>query len=411
MPRDRLTRCPFWPQAPHSYPKSHSATRAPVVARSPGPATAGSGTVRRPCHNKLTAFARRSGLLCFVAGLVVGLLAAWAGPGDKSWPVPATAAAGPPATGDQQPAAAAGQAASDQVSAAKGQGAAPQPSARAQDGKLRIIAFGAHPDDAEIQAGGVAAMWAAQGHHVKFVSVTNGDLGHYQMGGGLLARRRTREVQEAARRLGIEATEVLDIHDGELMPTLENRKKMARLIRDWQADIVMSHRPCDYNPDHRYAGVLLQDTAFMVTVPGFCADTPEVEPNPVYLFFQDNFTRPSPFRADIAVAIDLVMAKKLDALDALGSQFYETVYGVDKKTREERLRLIPKDAEGRRRYLAERFQGRSRRLADRYRLQLLEWYGPERGQKVQYAELFEICEYGRQPTKEEIRKLFPFLPG
>lgn len=142
------------------------------------------------------------------------------------------------------------------------------------DGKLRIIVFGAHPDDAEFLAGGVAAMWAEMGHHVKFVSVTNGDLGHYIMGGGPLARRRTAEVERCAQILGIDETQVLDIHDGELMPSLENRKTMARLIREWQADIVMAHRPYDYNPDHRYVGVLAQDTAFMVTVPSFCPDTP-----------------------------------------------------------------------------------------------------------------------------------------
>src|ERR671925_251768 len=83
------------------------------------------------------------------------------------------------------------------------------------DKKLRIIAFGAHPDDCELKAGGVAARWAAQGHHVKFVSVTNGDIGHWKMAGGPLAQRRTAEVKRSAGILGIE-TEVLDIHDGEL---------------------------------------------------------------------------------------------------------------------------------------------------------------------------------------------------
>src|SRR5919197_1090267 len=123
------------------------------------------------------------------------------------------------------------------------------------DKQLRIIAFGAHPDDCELKAGGVAALWSAQGHHVKFVSVTNGDIGHWREAGGPLARRRTAEVEQAARLLGI-TTEVLDIHDGELMPTLENRRTITRLIREWGADIVMSHRPNDYHPDHRYTGVL-----------------------------------------------------------------------------------------------------------------------------------------------------------
>ena len=122
--------------------------------------------------------------------------------------------------------------------------------AQQSDGKLRIIAFGAHPDDAELKAGGVASLWAAQGHHVKFVAMTNGDIGHFEQAGAPLALRRKAEVAECARIFGIE-TEVLDIHDGELMPTLENRKKVADLIRDWQADIVLCHRPYDYHADHR----------------------------------------------------------------------------------------------------------------------------------------------------------------
>ena len=128
----------------------------------------------------------------------------------------------------------------------------------ADGGKLRIICFGAHPDDCEIRASGVAALWSAKGHHVKFVSVTNGDIGHWREAGGPLARRRTAEVEKADRMLG-GAIEVLDIHDGELLPTLDNRRTITRLIREWKADIVMSHRPNDYHPDHRYTGVLVQD--------------------------------------------------------------------------------------------------------------------------------------------------------
>ena len=281
--------------------------------------------------------------------------------------------------------------------------------ASSQDGrKLRIIVFGAHPDDAEFKAGGVAAMWAAQGHHVKFVSMTNGDLGHYEMGGGPLARRRKSEVEKAAEILGIK-TEVMDIHDGELMPTLENRKTMVRLIREWRADIVMSHRPNDYNPDHRYVGVLAQDSAFMVTVPFYDLNTPPNEPNPVFLFLSDGFQRPNPFRPDIVVAIDQVIQKKIDAADALVSQVYETVYGVDPETRKQRLAAIPKDPAGRRAVAERRIGSSASNLANRYREQLSTRYGAARAREIKYAEAFEICEYGRQLTEEQIRTLFPFF--
>src|SRR5262245_7549266 len=180
---------------------------------------------------------------------------------------------------------------------------APAPATPPDDGKLRVIAFGAHPDDCELKAGGVAARWAALGHHVKFVSVTNGDVGHWRLAGGPLALRRKAEVQKCARILGI-ATEVLDIHDGELLPTLENRRAITRLIREWQADLVLSHRPNDYHPDHRNVGVLVQDAAYMVTVPFFCPDTPYLKHNPIFLFFEDRFTKPNRFSADIVVAVD-----------------------------------------------------------------------------------------------------------
>src|SRR5438045_2992922 len=161
----------------------------------------------------------------------------------------------------------------------------------AENGKLRIICFGAHPDDCEIQAAGVGAMWAAKGHKVKLVSVTNGDIGHWRDAGGPLARRRRTEMLEADKILGV-STEVLDIHDGELEPTLENRRKITRLIREWNADLVLSPRPNDYHPDHRYTGILVQDAAYMVTVPFFCPDVVPLKKNPVFMFYPDRFQKP-----------------------------------------------------------------------------------------------------------------------
>jgi LmbE family N-acetylglucosaminyl deacetylase len=272
------------------------------------------------------------------------------------------------------------------------------------DGKLRILCFGAHPDDCELQVGGAAAMWAAQGHHVKFVSVTNGDIGHWREAGGPLARRRTAEVERADRVLGI-STEVLDIHDGELLPTLENRRTLTRLIREWKADVVMSHRPNDYHPDHRYTGILVQDSAYMVTVPFFCPDTPILRDNPVYLFYPDRFQKPNPFQPDVAVSIDSVIDRKLDALDTLVSQFYEG--GANGSA--DLLPSVPAKQAERRRQVREGHAARFRDVARRYRAKLADWYGKDAADKVQYAEAFEICEYGRRPNREELAKLFPFF--
>ena len=270
---------------------------------------------------------------------------------------------------------------------------------------LRIIVFGAHPDDCEIRAGGSAALWAEAGHEVKLVSATNGDVGHSRISGPELAQRRMEEVQRAAKILGT-VTEVLDIHDGELMPTLENRKTFTRLIRSWKADIVIAHRPNDYHPDHRYTGVLVQDSAYMVTVPFFCPDTPYLRDNPVFLYSVDSFERPNPFRADIVVAIDRVIDKKVDALVGMESQFIEGGANGYK------IAIPRTDAErqSKREGAREAFRRRFASTADKYRDKLVELYGPEEGKKVRYAEAFEICEYGRRPTGDELRRLFPFLP-
>ncbi len=276
--------------------------------------------------------------------------------------------------------------------------------AEEDDGKLRIICFGAHPDDAEFKAAGVAAKWAARGHKVKFVSVTNGDIGHWRIAGGPLAKRRTAEVQEAAKVLGIE-TEVLDIHDGELEPTLENRRTITRLIRDWKADVVISHRPNDYHPDHRYTGILVQDAAFMVTVPFFCPDTPPLKNNPVFFYYSDRFRKPNPFTADVIVDIDDVWDKKMAAVHALPSQVYEGGASGSK----EFVAGVPDDEAGRRAWAQKRMGARNAAVANTYRDALVRWYGPKHGKDVKYAEAFEICEYGRQPGREELKKLFPFF--
>ncbi len=270
---------------------------------------------------------------------------------------------------------------------------------------LRIIAFGAHPDDPEFQIGGCAIKWTKLGHRVKLVSCTNGDIGHWDMSGGELAQRRTAEVQEAAKRMGTEV-EVLDIHDGELLPTLENRKTIVKLIREWDADIVFSHRPYDYHPDHRNVGLLVQDAAFMVMVPYFCPDVPSMKKNPAFFFFPDGFTKPYPFTPTLAVSIDDVLEEKVQALDALESQVYEGGALGDATTRGKRF---GDDPVRRLKFLNSSWSNRHANIANKHRESLLEWYGPEAGAAVKHAEAFELCEYGSKPSKDQLRILFPFF--
>lgn len=267
--------------------------------------------------------------------------------------------------------------------------------------KLKIIAFGAHPDDCEIRAGGVAALWAEQGHAFRCVSLTNGDIGHFGMSGGELALRRMQEVEAAAEILGI-STRVFDIHDGELMPTLENRKEVTREIRNWQADIVMVHRRYDYHADHRYSGILVDDAIILVEAKFFTPDTPPLPRNPVYLYYDDRFERPLPFEPDIVVGIDDAIDKKRAALEQMPSQFSDKdswTWG--------RAENVPEDEETRMRMRIDNLMNRNVNIANIYRQNLIELYGEEIGNNIEYAEAFQLSEFGRQVSHEELKKLFP----
>ncbi len=268
---------------------------------------------------------------------------------------------------------------------------------------LNIIVFGAHPDDCDLGAGGIASIYSSMGHKVKFVSLTNGDKGHQDIGGGELAIRRYKEAQEAARRWGIQY-DILDNHDGELLPTLENRLAVIRKIREWNADVVIAPRTNDYHPDHRNTGVVVQDAAYLVIVPNILSSVPPLTKNPVFLYFRDRFQRPNPFRPDIAIDITENLAKKVDGLDAHVSQFYEWLPWTNGD-----LANVPKDVTERKKWLLASMERRSS-VTPEIKASLDKWYGTEKAEKVKYVEVFEITEYGKQPNAEEVKRLFPMLP-
>ena len=271
---------------------------------------------------------------------------------------------------------------------------------------MNIVCIGAHPDDPEFYAGGSMVLWAQAGHAVTAVSMTNGDAGHYALAPDALAAIRREESLEAARRGGYQ-TLVLDTHDGELTPTLEARKDLVCLLRRLDADIVLSHRPWDYHPDHRYTGVLVQDAAFMVTVPHFCPETPALRKNPLFFGMTDAFTRAMPFRPDMLVAVDAVMPTKWALLDAMKSQVYEWLPWLAG-----RLDAAPApEAEFslRRAWLEESLASMFTPIAEHYRAELQAWYGDSAADMI-FVEAFEVCEYGRRPEPGELRRLCPTLP-
>ena len=261
-----------------------------------------------------------------------------------------------------------------------------------QNNTLKVIVFGAHPDDCDLEAGGIAIKYVKMGCKVKFVSMTNGDAGHQSTGGGALAKRRMEEAREAGRRFGVEYT-VIDNHDGELMPTLENRLKVIREIRNWQADIVITHPPDDYHPDHRYTSLLVQDASFMVIVPNIAPDTPPLKKNPV--FFYSNMSAP-----DIAVDIDDEATQKMYAASAHVSQFFEWLPWLDGT-----LDKVPQSEEGRLQFMKIWLN----KPNDAVRQCLKKWYGETKASKVTYSESFRIADFSRKPDHDELLKLFPML--
>jgi LmbE family N-acetylglucosaminyl deacetylase len=270
---------------------------------------------------------------------------------------------------------------------------------------LRLLILGAHPDDADYAAGGLAALYRTAGHDVLMVSLTNGDAGHHAMPGPTLAARRAAEAGAAAAVIGARYL-ILDHHDGELLPTLENRREIIGLIRTYQPDLVLTHRPNDYHPDHRYTSQLVQDAAYMVTVPAVLPGTRHLSKNPVIMYLPDAFEKPYPFRPAVAVDVGPIVDSIVGMLDCHHSQFYEWLpynLGV--------LDQVPATDAARRAWLAEQVRARLRQQAERFRAALIATYGPEHGAAVEFAEAFEPCEYGAAFDDAARRRLFPFLPA
>ena len=161
----------------------------------------------------------------------------------------------------------------------------------------RVMVLGAHPDDCDVVTGGCAALWRQAGFDVCFVSATNGDAGHHKMSGAPLAARRKTEAANSAAVLGLRCW-VLDNHDGQLEPTLARREEFIRVIRRFAPDLLITHRPWDYHPDHRYTGQLVQDASFLLSVPNICPDMPALHTLPVIMYAEDTFQKPLPFSND-----------------------------------------------------------------------------------------------------------------
>lgn len=290
------------------------------------------------------------------------------------------------------------------------------------DKKLKVLMIGAHPDDNDICGGGLALKYAAAGHSVRFLSVCNGCGGHHKMKPDEVAKRRYGETQAVAALAGIEY-DVWDIPDCEVTADLETRKKLIVYIREFNPDIIFTHRTNDYHADHRNTGLLVQDASYLLTVPNLCPEAPAMRFMPVIMYFRDHFKNP-PFVPDMIVDIDDVIDKKYELWNCHVSQFYEWLpytYGTENEVPEgeaERLEWLHQPRVSREKPTCNcklkamkspsgHSESKEAMYANLYRKLLTKRYG-KKGKNVIFAEAYETSEYGTQLDKENTKVLFPF---
>ena len=281
---------------------------------------------------------------------------------------------------------------------------------------MKILCIGAHQDDNEFRVGGITQKWVKAGYEVRYLSMCNGSGGHHIMTPEETSKRRAGESAKVAEYLGIRYDVWSDVDDCTLMADLATRERLIRYIREFNPDLIVAHRPNDYHADHRASGQLVQDASYILTVPHTCPDVPAMRFMPVIVYSEDNFKHP-PFEATYAVETTKEeMEVKLDIADINVSQVYEWLpynegqtVPEGKEERREFLRAIKytdetTDAD----VLATKggYEARFARSASRHRQALINRYGEEKGKKIRYAEVFQLCEYGKQPDEELVNKLF-----
>lgn len=197
----------------------------------------------------------------------------------------------------------------------------------------RVLVLGAHPDDAEVAAGGLLVRHRKLGSVVRIISVTDGRSGHHHTQPEELVRIRREEARESGELIGAENF-TWDFPDGELQADLQVRSAIIREIRGFQPDLVLTHRPNDYHPDHRAVGQAVQDASYMVTVPHICPDLPALRSDPIVAYMSDLFTRPNPLRSDIALNIAEEFETMVRMAACHQSQFFQWLPYHDGKLQE-----------------------------------------------------------------------------
>lgn len=267
-------------------------------------------------------------------------------------------------------------------------------------GPYRIMVIGGHPDDADIICGCTAAKLVKKGCRVKFVAACNGDLGHHRHDRETVAAIRRRETLDAAKVLGLDSYDIYGFGDARCPNTIEAREMVARKIQEFEPDIIMTHRDCDYHVDHRAIGTLVKDCGYMLGCPHWIEGSKPLRRRPLILLMSDVFTVPRVMRPDILVDADPYLGTWADALDCQVSQFYEWLAwdkGVEDEVKAIGDRKV--NVERRNAYLMKYWGNRKTNDAKRFASAWREQYP---GKPVPRAvESFEVNEYGRPPIEED----------
>ena len=268
-----------------------------------------------------------------------------------------------------------------------------------EDRKYRVLSIGAHQDDADTSSGGLLKKLADKGWDVRMLSLTDGSRGTFreELAGPRLAEIRRKEAAASGVLFG-GRYDCWDIEDARLTPSLENRERLIRYIREFRPDLVITNRPNDYHPDHRNAALLVQDASYLLTVPFCCPDVPNLTYMPVMLYWHDSFQKPYPFRADVVVPIDGQFDTVVKAASCHESQYFDWLLWPD------RLEKIDWPRDKQIADLAERFGRMFERYRKTYAAEVLEKFGAA-AEDIKYVEVFEICEYGEEPSAEFLELL------
>ncbi len=150
---------------------------------------------------------------------------------------------------------------------------------------MRVLAIGAHPDDLELQCAGTLAKYALRGDHVTMAVVMSGDCGSATLPKEEIAAIRGEEARASAAMIGAEFLSMGRYSDGFLFSTEQTRLDFLNVIRLARPDVILTHAPNDYHPDHRIVSQIVCDVRIMITVPNIKTEAAPYDILPEIYFF------------------------------------------------------------------------------------------------------------------------------